>query len=422
MLKFKFNEQFFTELAIICTVLAFTPAEAIARIMSLVMYAMWGTVFLWKFTHNRFYVGTYSKLLFLFYVYWWAMSKLLHATGDYRSDNMGVAIFTRYCLIFHLMGYNFTKRNKEGYFGIYRAFIIGITGVLLTMVPYLAMLRSSFYLFEQKNQMGQLIGAAICLEMFIIAYFYRTRRIQLTMYGLGAFSMFMLMIIHSRTPLVAVLFIFVLSFVERKDKTVKDYITFVGIGFSGLIAIYFLGGMDFFTGLFESSDNVVGSNSAFNVVTSGRGDLYLRSFQEFLQHPLWGLGSWAYVDNFVINSLRCGGLAMSVPMLPLVYLRLWKNFKRSRNQLMTIDKKSDLHLLLTGVEYMTVFYFLISLMEAYPPLGPSTAVFFLWFLTGIVDRIWEKDQKEEEGDEQKETEQKETEQKETNVKAVEANG
>lgn len=388
MLKIKISEKFFTELAILITILSFIPEERTARILTLVMYGMWGIVALWKVSHERFYFSSYSKLMIAFYVYWFAMTYLLFFTEDYHTTNMGVVNYFKFCIVFYILGYNYTVRNKDGYMGLLRAFIIGVTGLVIAMVPAMAFLRTAFYMFKQKNEMGQLIAAAISLELFVIAYYYRGRTVRMLMYGIGGFSFVMLMVVHSRTPLVAALAIFVLSFLEKKDKSVRDYITFVGIIFTGILAIYFQGGMDYFTELFAPSKGVTGS--ALNTVTSGRMKYYTQALDDFFRHPLWGRGGLAYVDNFVLNSLRSGGLALTIPMVPLVYLRLWKNYDMARKYMRSSGEDDGAALLFASVEYLSVFYFLVSLMEAYPPFGPNTAVFFLWFITGLADRVWEK--------------------------------
>ena len=51
------------------------------------------------------------------------------------------------------------------------------------------------------------------------------------------------------------------------------------------------------------------------------------------------------------------------------------------------DRKSDYGLLFNALQSLALFYFVVSLMEGNPPLGPNTSVFFLWLIMGIGNKI-----------------------------------
>ena len=81
--------------------------------------------------------------------------------------------------------------------------------------------------------------------------------------------------------------------------------------------------------------------------------------------------------------LRCGGLLLGVVLIPTAYLKLFQSIKISRKNMVLYERKSDGALVFHSLQSLALFYFVVSLMEGFPPLGPSTSVFILWFMMGI---------------------------------------
>lgn len=161
-----------------------------------------------------------------------------------------------------------------------------------------------------------------------------------------------------------------------------DFVTIGGILMVVFIAVTQLGGMTYLQNFFGLTEN-----SSFDDVTSGRGALFQIAIRDFLNSPFVGKGGYAYIDNFILNVLRCGGLLLGIVLIPLVYSKLFSSIKLSRKKLAVYDRKSDYALVFNSLQSMAVFYFVISLMEGYPPLGPNTSVFFLWLIMGIGNQI-----------------------------------
>ena len=195
--------------------------------------------------------------------------------------------------------------------------------------------------------------------------------------------------IRSRTPIMALVVIAVIIFVQKENKTRKDY----GLAFLVIIAIslliLYMGGTDFLVELFDlESDSEMTTSESLNNITSGRLDWYKLAFQDFLSSPIIGIGAYAYIDSFFICTLRTGGILMAIFLLPFVYGKMFKEFKKSNK---IINSKEDFDNNVIDVMYIvrcfTIYFFVISLMEGYPPLGPGTSVFLLWIFYGISDNI-----------------------------------
>ncbi len=368
-------ENVLMQIAIILTILSFSPEPFIADICGLIMFAFWGAVVLFKILNRHLYLDNYVKYLAIIYVVWFLCTKLFYNIGIYLSGGMGVAGYLLYCGIFYIVGMNF-KSTEKNVKSILNAFFVGEVLLMLTLLPYLNAISEARYEFLAKNQMGQMLGTGVVFGFFILFQYHKNIILRIAILVFSCISLMSLMIVGSRTPLIAIIVIAIVSFVSKKQKTGSDYAFAFAIIIAITITVSFLGGIDYVLELFEISDS--STELDLNDMTSGRFDLYAQALNEFAQQPLTGWGAWAYVDNFIINILRCGGLLLLTIMLPISYGKMFNAYNKAGKKVV------DNAVLSAAAKTLLIFYFVVSLMEGFPPMGPGTSVFFLWILIGIV--------------------------------------
>ena len=341
------------------------------------MFAFWGVVVLFKIFDRHLYWDNYVKYLIVVYAVWFLATKVFFSTGLYPSGGVGVVTFLPYCMIFYIIGLNFCdKENSVS--NIITAFFIGEILLTLTLLPYLEAISESRYEFLAKNQMGQMLGTGVVFGFFILFQHYKNIVAKIVVLILASVSLMSLLVVGSRTPLIAIGVIAIISFVSKKEKKGSDYAFALAIIIAIAITVSFLGGLDYVLELFELNDT--SSSLDINDMTSGRFTLYEQALVEFVQSPLIGIGAAYYVDNFIINILRCGGVLLLILMLPISYGKMYSTYKKTSE----IAAHTDNSILVSASKTLLIFYFVVSLMEGYPPMGPGTSTFFMWLLIGIV--------------------------------------
>lgn len=379
IISLKQIESIIMQIAIVLTILSFSPNEFVAGICGLVMYLFWGAVVFFKFLNKRICIDLYAKIMAVIYVIWFLCTKLFYNLGLYPSGGMGVAGYLLYCGIFYIIGLNF-ENDEKNVKSILYAFFAGVVLLTFTLLPHLNEISESVYAFDAKNQMGQMLGAGVVFGFFILFRYTKNIVMKIAILIFSSISLMSLLIVASRTPVTAIAVIAIVSFVSKKEKASNDYVFAIAIIIAVAVTISYLGGIDYVMELFELSDTSSGID--INDMTSGRFTLYGQALREFLQSPVIGIGAAYYVDNFIINMLRCGGLLLAILMLPISYGKLFTVYKKAN----AIVKNSESEVLARSVISMILFYFVVSLMEGYPPMGPNTSVFFLWILIGTVEQ------------------------------------
>lgn len=370
-------ENIIMQFAIVLTILSFSPDESIANICGMVMFLFWGAVVLFKVLKRQLSIDNYVKYLAIIYIVWYVCTQLFYRVGLYPSSGVGIVTFIPYCMVFYIIGLNFDS-SSSNIKRVIGAFFVGEVLLTITLLPYLSVISESRYSFLAKNQMGQMLGTGVVFGFFILFQNYKNIIAKIIVLVFASLSLMSLLIVGSRTPLIAIVVISVYSFVSKKNKTGRDYSFAVAIIAAISLVVYFLGGISFIEELFELTDTSSGID--VNDMTSGRFDLYGIALKEFLENPLIGLGAWAYVDNFIINILRCGGLLLAILILPVSYGKMINTYKST----LVITGGADDDILSSSAKTLLIFYFVVSMMEGYPPMGPGTSTFFMWILIGIV--------------------------------------
>ena len=376
---FRQVEIFIMQMAIVLTILSFSPEAFIANTCSIVMFLFWGGVLVFKFLDRTMRIDFFAKMLIAVYVIWFLCTKLFFGLGIYPSGGLGVVTFLPYCAAFYIIGSNFSGEEKD-VSAIITAFFIGQALLTITLLPYLSEISEARYSFAAKNQMGQMLGAGTLFGFFVLFRHYQNIVSKILVLIFSSVSLMSLLVVGSRTPLVGIAVVVIVSFVTKKDKKKSDYAFMATIVVAIAVTIHFLGGLDYVLELFDLADTSEGID--LNNMTSGRLGLYEQSFIEIIQNPIVGLGAYAYVDNFIINTLRCGGILLAVMILPIAYVKMFNVYKKAN----ALNKDSENELLVTVAKSLILFYFVVSLMEGYPPMGPGTSVFLYWMMLGAIEK------------------------------------
>lgn len=380
-------EKYLLGFAIFTSILSFSSNSSISGICGVLMYLFWGATLIYKFFLYKLQINTIIKYMIFVYVLFYVLSKMFYFLGFYPSSGSGVTSNLLLCAIFYLIGYNCSCK-KDGFieFLLYMAFGAYF---ILTCTSMIMINDLEDSVIWNKNQLGQMLGSAIIYEALILPRKTNKKFIIGILYLSGIISLIVLMRLHSRTPLIAIAVVCIINFIQKKNKKEKDYLIAALVIVMLCLVIKYLGGIEFLKDLFEVDDTTnISSEEGLNDITSGRISKYRIALNDFFSSPVIGVGAYAYIDNFVLCTLRTGGIFLAIFILPYVYGMLFTRFKRSNNYLRNNTNKMDnVNTIMFIVKCFSVYFFVISLMEGYPPLGPGTSTFLLWLFIGMGDSV-----------------------------------
>ena len=379
-------DRYLVGFAALTSILSFSSNASIARICGILMLLFWaGAIGLMFFQKKIEFNNTIKYMLFT-YVFFFFFFKLMYRLGFYPSGGAGQARFLIFCVMFYIVGYNYEWKKENALKTILMFSFVGYFILMLTTITMLNQIEDS--VIWSKNQLGQMLGSAIIFEIFILPKMVKSKYMKLIMYACSFPTLIALMDIHSRTPIIALTVITIVNFVMKKKKTSNDYWLAAGVIVIMCLLVYTLGGIEFLKELFEiDSDTNISSVEGLNDITSGRIDGYSEAFRDFAKSPVLGIGAYAYMDNFVVCTLRTGGIVLAVFILPFVYGKLFSSFRNANAFLNTHIKEENIYFIMYILRCFSLFFFVVSLMEGYPPLGPSTSVFMLWLIMGMAENI-----------------------------------
>ena len=372
--------------AIIISILSFSFLDEIADVCDKLRYVFWVLALLVIYIQSGIKLNFTIKYMTFVSILFILLSQVFHLLGYYTSSSTGLARYIGFCALFYTVGYNFVWGSVKDIKKIFTVCFIGYLFLIITTIPKVNFYKDSMYLFLQKNQLGQILGSGIIIEAFFLAKNSNNKIIKMLINICSGFSLVLLMQIHSRTPLIALVVLAIFSFFSKKNKNQKDYLIAFGIVIAIILLITYLGGIKFIKELFEWDKNTnLNTVKGVNDLTSGRIEGYINAINDFEKNPIIGIGFDAYIDNFILFSLRSGGLLFAIFIIPFVYIKMYKVYSRTKH----IKENSNefiMNLNLLARNY-TLYFFVISLMEGYPPVGPGTSVFLLWLIYGITDNV-----------------------------------
>ena len=370
------------------TVLSFYPVVAVGDVFEKAFYILWFVLLYLLFQQNKkVFVDKNDIWMALVYAGCFMATKIAIRIGDYPyKSTIGLARHIPYCLFFYFVGNNLCA-DKEKQLVFLRAVVFGavFTSVATLIGGGLAL---------QKNQLGQVLGVAVFCT--VIQFNHSEHIGEKVLCALACtICAVALWTIQSRTPLICGVIVLLAIYTTRKKERnhhFKSALVFILalVAFFTAAELHLLDGVlrSFYPdyGRYVTISEALHSKKAMDILLSGRLTVYEIAISDFKTHPLFGVGPWGYIDNFVFHCLRSGGIVYAVLILPLVYGIMF----RTPAQLRKIKPKTASEAIYLSKDIIgatAMFYFLESMMEGYPPVGPGASSFFLWLMLGIGNRL-----------------------------------
>ena len=230
-----------------------------------------------------------------------------------------------------------------------------------------AWMEAQSYLFAQKNSAAQIWGSAILLTAFFIRP--KSKIGKVFWVAIGAYLLFVLGLSQCRTAMLALVISVVLYFLFVG----KHKIIWAGV----LVALIIVVARVPIAHQFVEKALMLNRYEDANIdrFSSGRITLYKEAFQAFKQSPVIGQGDW-YVDNSYLMILTGSGMIGFI-LIEIIWIRrAIENFFGE-----AIDRRGHIFLI-----FITIFYFVESFLEGYPPFGPGVASFMFWMLSIVLTR------------------------------------
>lgn len=379
-------ELLIIDIAIIASILSFSSFEVIAEFCHDTRYVFWLLALFVIYIQSRIKLNFTIKYMAFVAILFILLSQVFHLLGVYNSSSTGLAGYMGFCVLFYTVGYNFKWFSTNDIKKLFIACFVGYVVLMITTIPEVAIYKDAIYLFAQKNQLGQMLGSGLIIIAFFLAKVYKSLIIKVILYMCSGISLIMLMHLHSRTPLIALVVIAIVNFISKKGKNQRDYFIALSIVLGVVLMIAYLGGIEFIKELFEWDENTnLNTVEGINDVTSGRIDGYIEALSDIIKSPLIGTGFNAYIDNFVLCCLRSGGLLFALFAVPFIYSKMFRMFSATRH----ITEKDKPDSLIVNLKHLarnyTLYFFVVSIMEGFPPIGPGASIFLLWLIYGLTD-------------------------------------
>lgn len=252
--------------------------------------------------------------------------------------------------------------------------------VHLNYIPSLSSwLSNEVYLFGQKNSFGQIISVAIILCAVIPKTTVKGRFLAAS----SAIYMFAILVAaQCRSSMIAcAIALIAWLLIDRKCKLLFAALSLcvAGLVFSpriqSVVSHAFL--LDKYAG------------AGLSAISSGRTGYWADALKSVSMHPFFGVGDY-YVDNFYLNTFANLGVMAGGLVVMLILVRFLINFssllkKRHGQRGTTTHAASAEYIVCILGCVLSVFYFVVSLFEALPPIGPGVCSFVFWIACGYLD-------------------------------------
>lgn len=223
------------------------------------------------------------------------------------------------------------------------------------------------YAFVSKNSAAQIWGCAVIMIMTLLRF--KNKYIQAGFYVIAAYLVFLCLLSQCRTAILGMGIAYMWYMVKNK----KNRLPLLGGTFLFIIIALFNWDSisDYlYKALFlGAQDNLDASR-----LSSGRLDYYQDAFQQFMDNPLLGVGPY-YVDNHYLCVLAESGI-LGFFLIEIIWaIRIMLNIRYQGN--------NNIKLFLVSI---TLFYFVESMLEAFPPFGPGVCSAAFWLLSQLLQR------------------------------------
>lgn len=231
-------------------------------------------------------------------------------------------------------------------------------------------LNSNVYVFTNKNSAAQIWFIAIFVTWFIIIPQTKGKK-NLFWLATIVYIVIISSMSQCRSALLGICCVIVYDvLINSKHKLLWLLLIAVGI----VLLFHFPVSREFINQTLLLDKYV---DADLNKISSGRIQNWanaLSIFNKNEQNFFLGTGNY-YVDCSYISVLTESGLVGFLLIEPIWILRIVKNFK---HRYMTFARENF-------YSSMTVFYIVVSLLEAYPPFGPGVSSFMFWLLCAYGD-------------------------------------
>lgn len=236
---------------------------------------------------------------------------------------------------------------------------LGLWAHISFFSSYTEWVNSKVYLYASKNSAAQIWGTSILIVAFYFRYALKTER--LFWYAISLYLMIIMMLSQARTAMLGLLVIGGFYFFNH----VKNKIFFLFVGYVGvLVALNTDSAISFFSQVFLINKYDI---SDINSFSSGRIMLYKHALDSISDNLLFGVGKW-YVDCSYISVFAESGLIGFVIIESIWLHRIVTNIN-SHNVFLSC---------------LTIFYFIESCLEGYPPFGPGVSSFMFWMISELL--------------------------------------
>lgn len=371
------NKQFhINTISLIVIITIFSQITDVDAVFRPAMYIGWVLLLLLGIFSNGFklrlspFVKTYLGFFLAYYVYCAVCSAFGQAHLSSRYLNI-LPIPLLVMIVAGLFSKDFDDESLR---------IIAISYTLATLIfglwihytyfaSYSAWLSyRAGYLFGTKNSAAQTISTSVYLIFFVITKKETHKKGRAVWYAIAVYLVILLGICQARTSLLGIalsLFIYALRYSKKQLQWI------MGIIIVALIALQIPAVQIYIAKVFEFNKY---ATADLNTISSGRWNGYIRALSLFREKPFIGQGNY-YIDCSYISILTESGLIGFFLIDPIWWNRIYTNYKDKYLKSNVIGPS-----LRNFVVLLTVFYFVESILEAFPPFGPGVTCFGYWFM------------------------------------------
>lgn len=357
----------------------FSQIESISIIMRPIMSVMWilAVVFYLIKYRGRVFMHGSTKIYTICYSLLLLESIIITLAGfDHLNGNYINIMYIP--LLASIVAEYFSQKpifNKNGLRTILITYLVGavIYGlwVNVTYFPsYSDWLKQNIYTFMLKNSAAQIWSTGILIAVFLIDYETKLQRI--IGYVAIIYLVFLCGISQCRTAILA-LGIVIIIYILLKSK--QRLLWLLLITLLGIL----IWNIPFTRGFINQALFLTKyAGTDLNTFSSGRLDGWGRAIDNFVQYPFFGTGKY-YVDCSYISILTETGIFGFILIETIWLFRILTN--------LIYSKGCNIGTFLLCI---TIFYFVESVLEGYPPFGPGVSSFMFWFLSVILVKGYQK--------------------------------
>ena len=364
---------FLVNITIVITVLS--QIETIRSVIRPVMYGLWVLLLVIALIKSRGQsistdVFKYSAIYILFVLF--CLLSTIISTNHMNSNFMRVLMIPLLVSVVASVGLKDIKvkefvRMSKIY--VLTALLFGIF-IHISYFPSISnWLASRMYVFIEKNSAAQIWCVAIILIFYVIIP--NVKNFKLIWYAILLYFLFLCGLSQCRTALLAIIIVALYYVIKSPaSNKIKILLLLVIVG-AGLLN---LPAAQPFVRHILLLDKYKVPN--LDNMSSGRIGYYEIALANLAKHPLFGTGKY-YVDCMYICALVENGAIGFIIILSFWIKRVIDNFRLNKRYNAVSSFRPNL------IIAITLFYFVESILEGYPPFGPGVSAFMFWLICNM---------------------------------------